>query len=41
MSGRVLEGDDDEIEPKRRQTRVVWAIGVFSSSFFEIGRAHV
>ena len=28
-TGRVLEGNDDEIEPKQRQTHIVWAIGVF------------
>ena len=32
----MLEGDDDEIEPKRRQTRVVWAIGVFFFSFLVV-----
>ena len=34
MTGRALEGDDDEIEPRRRQMHIVWAIGVFFSSFF-------
>ena len=29
MTGRVLEGNDDEIEPKRRVYRTVWAVGVF------------
>jgi hypothetical protein len=29
MTGRKLEGNDDDKEPKRRETRVVWAIGVF------------
>ena len=27
---------DNEEEPKRHQTRIVWAIGVFSSSFFVV-----
>ena len=36
----MLEGDDDEIEPKQCQMRVVWAIGVFffliSLCFFKL-----
>ena len=36
MTGRVLEGNDDEIEPKQRAYRIVWAIGVFFFKFLRI-----
>ena len=29
MTGWELEGNDDDKEPKRRMSRVVWAIGMF------------
>ena len=36
MTGRVLEGNDDKIEPKQRAYRVVWAIGEFFKKFLRI-----
>ena len=34
MTGWVLDSNDNEKEPKRCQTCVVWAIGVSFSSFY-------
>ena len=33
MTGWVLEGNDNDKEPKRRVSRVVWAIGMFFFKF--------
>ena len=30
----MLEGNDNEIEPKRHASRIVWDIGVFLKNFF-------
>ena len=36
MTGRVLDGDNDEKEPKQCQTHVVWAIHEFLSFFLRV-----